>query len=290
MTGPAAVAATGLCVERGGSEVVRGVGLHVGPGRWLAVIGPNGAGKSTLLGALGGTLRPRSGRVHLLGRPLDGLRTRDRARLVASVPQHPVIPPGVRVLDYVLLGRTPHLGLGRMAGDHDVRTTLAVLQRLDLEELAGRPVDELSGGERQRAVLARAVAQEAPVLLLDEPTTSLDIGHQLEVLELVDELRRERDVTVVSSFHDLSLVGQFADEVALLVDGAVVAHGSPAQVLTPELIGRHYGAGVEVVSGADGVTVVARRRRDAPLPATPPPGSGDGRARLRPGAAEEGPA
>ena len=247
-------------------------------GDWVAVIGPNGAGKTTLIRCLAG-LQRHEGEVRFYDQPLSELSTRQRAREIAVVPQHPLIPPGMRVVDYVLLGRTPHQRFAQRPGEADLLTAIAVLQRLDLDRFAERPVDQLSGGERQRTIVARALVQDAPLLLLDEPTTSLDIAHQMEVLELVEELRNERGLTVISTVHDLTLAGQFADQVVLLVEGSVVAAGAPAQVLTSELIARHFGVDVEI-DHRDGVTVTVHRRprerRDAtrpPRPDSSPPAS-----------------
>ena len=186
---------------------------------------------------------------------------RERARTVAVVPQHPVVPAGVTVFDYVILGRTPHQGLRCSPSIHDRRRTYAVLQRLDLDGMATRRVDSLSGGERQRVVLARALVQDTPVLVLDEPTAALDVGHQLEVLELIADLRRERGLTVVTTVHDLSVAGQFADTVAVLAGGRLVAHGRPADVLTPALVGAHWGVDASCEVDEDGAVIVTVRRR-----------------------------
>jgi len=241
-----------------GAEILRGVDLDVAPGEWVTVIGPNGAGKSTLLRAVGGSL-PRSGAVLLGGTDIASLARRQRAQLVATVPQHPVVPPGMRVVDYVLLGRTPYIApLGRESHE-DLRIVQERLRALDLEGFAGRELETLSGGERQRAFLARALAQSAPILLLDEPTSALDIGHQQEVLELIDDLRREHKLTVLATMHDLSLAGEFADRLVLLASGAVVASGPPPEVLTEELLSLHYRARVRVIAGDFGPVVVPVR-------------------------------
>jgi iron complex transport system ATP-binding protein len=235
--------------------VVRDVDVTVARGAWLSLIGPNGAGKTTLLRALAGQV-PAAGTLTIAGRPWASMPARRRARQVAVVPQQPERPSGMRVLDYVLLGRSPHLPyLGTERRD-DVLIAHAQLERLDLVAFADRPVTTLSGGEFQRAVLARALAQQAPILLLDEPTSALDLGHAQQVLELVDELRRERGLTVVAALHDLTLAGQYADELMLLVDGRVVAKGPAVDVLTGENIGTHYHATVEVV----------RHERAGPVP------------------------
>jgi iron complex transport system ATP-binding protein len=247
-----------VVVERDGRRLVDGVSLDVAAGEWLCVAGPNGAGKTTLLRALLGIVAA-AGSVEVLGRPLGSLRPRERARLLALVPQVPVVPPGMRVLDYVLLGRTPYLSLLGVERPPDLDAARTSLDRLGLHALAARTVDSLSGGERQRVLVARALAQDAPLLLLDEPTTSLDIGHQQEVLELVDDLRLERGFTVVSTLHDLTLAGQYADRLVLLRDGAIVESGRPADVITTENLSRYYGAHVAVVDGPYGRVIVPQR-------------------------------
>jgi len=253
-----ALTCEGVVVEIDDRRIVDGVSLTVQHGEWVCIVGPNGAGKTTLLRAVLG-LAPARGRIDVLGRPLAALRPRDRARLVALVPQVPVVPPGMRVLDYVLLGRTPYLSLLGSARDVDVDRARASLRALDLLAFADRVVDSLSGGERQRVLVARAVAQDAPLVLLDEPTTSLDIGHQQDVLELVDRLRREHGLTVVSTMHDLTLAGQYADRLVLLRDGRVVEDGPPTSVITADNLARHYGARVTVVDGPHGIVIVPQR-------------------------------
>jgi iron complex transport system ATP-binding protein len=183
----------------------------------------------------------------LWGRPAAALGRRERARAVALVPQLPVIPEAVTVEQYVLLGRTPHLGLLGAEGPEDHEAVAEALERLELAEAAGRRLETLSGGELRRVVLARAFAQHAPLLLLDEPTTGLDLGQQLRVLELVDELRRAEGLTVVSTMHDLTLAGRFAQRFALLSGGRLVAEGTRGDVLEPHTIAEHYGAAVRVI-------------------------------------------
>jgi iron complex transport system ATP-binding protein len=246
---------TGLGVTLDGRQVLSDVALSVGGGEWLAVIGPNGAGKSTLLRAVLGLI-PYAGTVLADGLSLAAKRPRERARLVAYAPQTPELPPDMTVYDYALLGRTPYIAyLGRESA-HDREVTDSVLDRLDLAEFAGRPLGHLSGGERQRVVLARALVQQAPVLLLDEPTTALDLGHQQQVLELVDRLRLADGLTVVTTLHDLSLAGQYADALVLLSAGRVVASGPPKQVLTEPLVTRYFGAQVRIDHGPDGRPLV----------------------------------
>ena len=254
-----AIACQDVVVAFDGVEVLRGVDLWVPPGGWVTVVGPNGAGKSTLLRAVGGIV-DATGSIDLDGRPAAGMTRREMARLVALVPQEPVIPRGMRVIDYVLLGRTAHLGFFEAEGAADLDVAVKALADLDAGPLADRTVDTLSGGERQRIVIARALAQESPVLLLDEPTTALDVGHQQEVLDLVDRLRAERNLTVLATMHDLTLAGQYADWLVMLDAGEVVVAGSADEVLTEEAVARHYGARVRVVPDEAGPIVVPVRR------------------------------
>jgi iron complex transport system ATP-binding protein len=244
-----------LSVRLGGREVLAGVGLRARRGEWLAVVGPNGAGKSTLLKAVMGLVAHR-GEIAIGGRPAHTLGTRERARLVAYAPQTPALPPDMTVFDYALLGRTPYIPYLGRESRRDREITASVLDRLDLGGLAARRAGELSGGERQRAVLARALTQQAPVLLLDEPTTALDLGHQQQVLELLDRLRLADELTVVTTLHDLTVAGLYADTLLLLAGGRAVAAGEPAQVLTEPLVGAHFGAHVTVRPGPGGRPVV----------------------------------
>jgi iron complex transport system ATP-binding protein len=252
---------TSVSVVLGGARIVEDVTIGVARGEWLTLIGPNGAGKSTLLRAIAG-LVGYDGTIALDGEPLERLRRRDVARQLAFVPQSPLLPPDMTVSDYVLLGRTPHIGPFGSEGRRDVAAVERALERLELAPFAGRPLHTLSGGEQQRAVLARALAQEAPLLLLDEPTTALDIGRQQQALELVAELRSERPLTVLSAMHELTLALQYADRLALLAAGRLVAAGAPEEIATESLLAEHYGAEVEVIANGDGpVAVIPKRRR-----------------------------
>jgi cobalamin transport system ATP-binding protein len=245
-----------VSVDLGGASILGGISASVEDGEWVALIGPNGAGKTTLLRTILG-LVPFRGGVEVAGVPLQALGRRQLARRVALVPQVPLQPPEMTVAEYVLLGRTPHLGYLAGEGRGDREATAEALARLDLVRFADRRLGTLSGGERQRAVLARALAQEAPVLLLDEPTSSLDIGRGQQALELVDALR-ESGLTVLSAMHDLTLAAQYADRLLLLDRGTLVAAGSPRDVLRPELIAEHYGAEVRVIENG-GLAVVPTR-------------------------------
>ena len=266
----AAVSVRALDVTLDGTHVLRGVDLAASTGEWVNVIGPNGAGKTTLLRALLG-LVPFDGEIDISGLA-DQRRRAARARKLAYVPQTPVIPVGMLVADYVLLGRTPHRGVFAAETANDRRIAVEILERLDLGGFGERAVQSLSGGERQRAVLARALAQQADVLLLDEPTTALDLGHQQDVLELVDALRRERGLTVVATLHDLTLAARYGDRIAILAHGRVVETGPPTEVLTVQNIAAHFGATVRIVDDPEGPVIVpttaAGRSQAASAPIT----------------------
>ena len=260
-----AIAVRELAVTLDRTPVLRGVTCAATSRAWLSLIGPNGAGKSTLIRAAAG-LVPYHGAILLDGTDVRSLRARDRARLLGYVPQEPVLPPDMTVEQYVLLGRTPHLGYLGVPGRHDRDRAAAAMERLDVARFAARRLARMSGGERQRVVLARALATEPSVLLLDEPTSMLDVGHQQQVLELVDGLRKDGGLTVLSTLHDLTAAGQYADELVLLHEGRVAAAGPASAVLTAGLIETVYAASVSVSAGPDGRPVVA--------PLRPPPDTG----------------
>jgi len=249
----------GVTVRYAETVAVRDVSMTAAPGEWLGVIGANGAGKSSLLRAAA-HLVPFTGTVAVDGVSLGGLSRRRRAQLVAYVPQQPELPAGMSVLDYTLLGRTPHIAYFGVESAADRRQCRDLLDQLRLADLADRHLATLSGGELQRVVLARALAQDAPVLLLDEPTSALDLGRRVDALELVDELRRSRGLTVVSAMHDLTLAAQFADRLVLVSAGGVVAAGSPAEVLREDLLSTCFGARVRVLTDEDGSLLVVPHR------------------------------
>jgi iron complex transport system ATP-binding protein len=251
----------GLTAGYGRTRVLDAVRLTVEPGGWLAIIGPNGSGKSTLLRSVLG-FHPHGGLVRVDGVATGGMPRRERARCLAYAPQTPVLPEGVTTSDYVGLGRTPHRPLLAAPRGVDRQVVADVMARLELDRLAERPLATLSGGEQQRAVLARALAQQPRVLLLDEPTAALDLGHAQQVLDLVDRLRRQDGLTVLSTLHDLTLAGQYADRLALLSQGRVVAEGTPAEVITSAALRMHYGARARIVDGPSGPAVLPVRAAD----------------------------
>ncbi|GBE25361.1 putative siderophore transport system ATP-binding protein YusV [bacterium BMS3Bbin02] len=249
------VSITAVSAGYGARVVLNEISLEVPGGSWLGIIGPNGAGKSTLLRAVA-RLLPYDGSIVFDGEEIGTLDRRSVARSVAYVPQSPIFPEGMNVTDFVLLGRTPYISHFGTESKRDLEIVFDVLTTLDLIEFRERPVTTLSGGEAQRVALARALAQQAPLVLLDEPTAALDVGHQQDVLDLIDELRRTQQLTVMSTMHDLTLVGQFADSLVLLSNGVVVAEGGASDVLTAATINEHYGANVRILRDDVGNPVV----------------------------------
>ena len=231
-----------LVLGYGSAEpVVRGLDLQVLEGAITAVIGPNGCGKSTLLRALGRLLAPRSGAVLLDGQQIDRLPTREVARRLGVLPQSPTAPDGLTVGDLVARGRAPHQSWWQQWSREDEQAVAEALRWTGMLEHADRPVDVLSGGQRQRAWISMALAQGTDVLLLDEPTTYLDLAHALEVLDLVDRLHDERGRTVVMVLHDLNLAARYADELVVMQAGTVVAQGHPSEVLSEALLLEVFG-------------------------------------------------
>lgn len=250
-----------LTVRFGRRTVVHSFTDTVRSGEWLGLIGPNGAGKSSILRAIVGVI-PSGGAVFVDGSSMT-LRSRSRrAAIVAYVPQDPLMPSDMTGFEYALLGRAPYVGYFGSESRHDRAMIADVLDRLELAEFADRKLGQLSGGERQRLVIARALATEAPILLLDEPTSALDIGHQQQALELVARLRNDHGLTVISAMHDLTLAGLYSDRLTLLHEGTVVASGAPEQVLRAETLAEFYGVRVTVHREPDG-TIVVIPRRDA---------------------------
>ena len=229
------------------------------PGAKIGVVGPNGAGKSSVLRAAAG-LVPYTGSVAINQTEIPATSARWRAQHIAYVPQAPVIPTDMWVYEYVLLGRNPYINYFASETSHDRDVIDRVLDRLDLVQFSARKLGTLSGGEVQRLVIARALAQEAPVLLLDEPTSALDIGHQQQALELVDGLRREQGLTIISAMHDLTLAGLYADRLVLMHEGHRVAEGTAKQVLKSETLAEFYGVSARVHHEADGTVVVIPQR------------------------------
>lgn len=262
--------ASGVGFGYGARTVFGGVSFAVGPGELVALCGPNGAGKSTLLRLLLGLHAPATGTVRLGGAPIGSLSRREIARRAALLPQDAPVDLPLTVREAVALGRLPHLARFQIATAADLAAVARALALTDTTELADRPVTEISGGERQRVHLARALAQEAPLLLLDEPIAGLDLSHQLQALDL---LRATVDTgrAAVVALHDLSLAARRCDRILLLAEGALQADAAPAEVLTPEILARHFAVRAEVRTDSVGrpfvlpyETLAAREPEDLP--------------------------
>jgi iron complex transport system ATP-binding protein len=227
--------------------VLRGVDLDVAAGEVVGLIGPNGCGKTTLLKAVTKLVPLQAGEVQIGGAAIEVLSPREMAQRVAVVPQGARLPAGYTVREVVLMGRTAHLGFLQQEGAKDLAKVEEALALVGAMPLADRQVDELSGGERQNAVIARALVQEAPLLLLDEPTANLDLGHQVAVATLMRRLAQERGLAVLAAVHDLMLAALYCDRLVLMRDGVVIASGLPSEVLTREYVTAAYGIDAAIV-------------------------------------------
>ena len=230
----------------GERNVLSGVDLNVEKGKFVALAGPNGVGKSTLLRLVSGVIKPTRGGIEIAGRNVSALSAKERARLVAVVPQDPELPDGAPAIEVVLMGRNPHLGLLSWESDSDVRTSVEAMRMTYTEDFIERPVDELSGGERQRVAIAIALAQQTPIILLDEPTANLDLAYQPAIMELMRGLVSSGK-TILAAVHDLTLAAQFCDEVALMSGGGILTTGAPEETLTKDNIREAYGAEVRIM-------------------------------------------
>ena len=250
----------GLCVTLNRQDIIKDIELSIALGEWVCIIGPNGAGKSSFLKALAGIV-DSSGEIFIDQTDLRQLSERDRACWVAYVAQEPIMPVGMKVFDYVLLGRTAHLRMLATESPKDLEIAHFVINELDLAEFIDRDVATLSGGERQRVAIARALTQASPIVLFDEPTTALDVGYQQEVLELIDRLRMEKKIAVITTMHDLTISGLYPDRLLLLAHGEIVESGTAETVLTSENIAKYYQANVSVVLHESGPVVIPDRKR-----------------------------
>ncbi|MDG4795653.1 ABC transporter ATP-binding protein [Micromonospora sp. WMMD1082] len=273
----------------GDRAVVRRLSVDIPAERITVIVGPNACGKSTLLRGLARLLAPAGGAVYLDGRDIHTMPTRQVATRLGILPQHPVAPEGITVADLVGRGRYPHQGWFRRWTVTDDDAVAAALQATGTLDLVGRPVDELSGGQRQRVWIAMALAQRTRVLLLDEPTTYLDVTHQVEVLDLLTDLNRQRGVTILLVLHDLNLACRYADHLVAMKDGVLVAEGPPEQVITSAIVSEVFGLDnlvvADPVSGTPMVVPVGRYHggHAAPTPRNPmiasftvPPGAEKG--------------
>ena len=270
MTDAHRLATEALSLAYDGTAVVHELSLELPAGRITTIVGANACGKSTLLRGLARLMAPAAGRVLLDGRPITDLPSRQVARTLGLLPQSPTAPEGISVADLVGRGRYPHQGWFRSWTEQDERAVTAALEATGSLELAGRRVDELSGGQRQRVWIAMALAQDTDVLLLDEPTTFLDVTHQVEVLDLLVDLNRSRGTTVVTVLHDLNLAARYSDHLVALKRGRVVAAGPPAEVVTEAVVEDVFGLRCRVVpdpvSGTPLVVPVGRHHAPSVQP------------------------
>ncbi|MFC9549697.1 ABC transporter ATP-binding protein [Rhodococcus sp. NPDC056960] len=240
--------ADNLSLGYGDRVIVDNLDLEVKTGVITTVIGPNGCGKSTLLRALGRLLKPRHGSVLLDGKAIGSMRTKDVARTLGMLPQAPVAPEGLTVADLVARGRHPHQSWIRQWSSDDEGEVAEALALTGVSDLADRPVDQLSGGQRQRAWISMALAQGTDILLLDEPTTYLDLAHSIEVLDLVDRMHEELGRTVVMVLHDLNLAIRYSDQLIVMRDGTIVAAGAPKEIISAELLLEVFGLEAAVIA------------------------------------------
>lgn len=222
------------------SKVIDDVSFSADVGEFFVIIGPNGAGKSSLLKLIAGIETPESGQIDILGKSKTNYSTRDLARVIALVAQQAPVDFPFRVLETVLMGRSPHLGLLGLEGDTDYALAEEAMTFTGVKKFADRRLDQLSGGERQRVMIARAICQEPKVILLDEPTAALDPAHQLKIMDLMERFRREKNTTVIMVSHDLNLASLYADRLLLLKNGRVITTGTPDAVFIPEFIEKSY--------------------------------------------------
>ena len=242
------LAAENLTLGYGDRTIVAGLDLTIPPGRVTAIVGANGCGKSTVLRALARLLPAQRGRVLLDDRPLTTIASKEIARTLGLLPQSPVAPEGISVADLVGRGRHPHQKLLARWSMRDYEVVAQSLEATGISDLADRPVDELSGGQRQRVWIAMALAQETDILLLDEPTTFLDVAHQIEVLDLLTDLNHDRGSTIVMVLHDLNLAARYADQLVAVLDGRIHAIGAPAEIVTDALVRDVFGLECRVIA------------------------------------------
>jgi iron complex transport system ATP-binding protein len=271
--GQARLEARELSLGYGDKAIIDELTVTIAHGAITAIVGPNACGKSTLLRGLSRLLRPSGGQVILDGADITTLRTKEVARKLGLLPQSSIAPEGISVADLVARGRFPHQKLLRQYSQDDQRAVADAMAATEVTELAGRPVDQLSGGQRQRVWVAMVLAQQTPLILLDEPTTFLDIAHQIELLDLFTELNAAQGCTIVAVLHDLNHASRFADEIIAMKGGSIVAQGDPAAVITADLVEQVYGLKCQIIEDPETGTplVIPRastrtKSRSAPRP------------------------
>ncbi len=249
--------------------VLKDIDLGIQSGEFFVLLGPNGSGKTTLLKAMANMIKPEQGRVKIMGRFLEEYSRRSLARTLAMVPQSPELEFSFTVREVVLMGRSPHLGLLGLEGQRDLAIAKQAMASMQVEHLAQRRLHQLSGGEKQRVLIARALCQEPDIMLLDEPTSSLDLAHQVLVMDLLEELKQQRGITVIMVAHDVNLAALYADRLLLLREGQTVRQGPPKEVLTFETLEQTFGCVLLVdessLDGLPRVSIIPGRYLDREL-------------------------
>ena len=234
----------------GNVNIIREITAHFNPGELVSLVGPNGAGKTTLLKLISGTLKPSSGKIYIYDQLSHNLTNKKRAIWISMVPQNPKLPDEISIPDFVMLGRNPHLGLLQWESKEDFNIARKSMSLTEIDYLSGRKLGEISGGEKQRAMLALGITQQSPIMLLDEPTSNLDISHQRKVMKIIRRIHEQKSgcgVTVLA-IHDLNIAAQFSDRILLFSNGSIAADGTPKEVLTKNNIESIYGSEVAIIT------------------------------------------
>ena len=234
----------------GNVNIIREITAHFNPGELVSLVGPNGAGKTTLLKLISGTLKPSSGKIYIYDQLSHNLTNKKRAIWISMVPQNPKLPNELSIPDFVMLGRNPHLGLLQWESKEDFNIARKSMSLTEIDYLSGRKLGEISGGEKQRAMLALGITQQSPIMLLDEPTSNLDISHQRKVMKIIRRIHEEKSGfgATVLAIHDLNIAAQFSDRILLFSNGAIAADGTPKEVLTKNNIESIYGSEVTIIT------------------------------------------
>lgn len=246
------IALTNIRFSYGKNDVIKNVDLEIGNAEIVSLVGPNGAGKTTLLKLIGGLLEPSHGEAHVMGQQIGEISPRSRAQIVSSVPQNPRLPQNVKLSEFVMLGRNAHLSLTQWESDEDIQVVYEALDVTDTLKIKERQLGKISGGELQRGMLALALAQNSPVMLLDEPTSNLDLSHQSKMMNLIVNSHESRLGPTVIAIHDLTLAARYSSRMILVSEGKVFADGTPEEVLTPANIKEAYGAEVAIIPHPEG--------------------------------------
>ena len=237
-------------------NVINGITTEIQSGEIISIVGPNGAGKTTLIKIIDGLIKPSQGGVWIHNREVHKLSSRNRSRLISYVPQNPRLPGNMKLIDFVLLGRNPHLSLAEWENEEDIRTAIAAMELTEVSHLADRNLEEMSGGELQMGMLSLALTQESPIMLLDEPTSNLDLSHQAKIMSLIKKTHQTKNGVTILAIHDLTLAAQYTNRVILLSEGRIYADGTPSEVLTVENLSATYGANVVIIPHPSGGTPV----------------------------------